>query len=77
MAPVEDTTKASTIKVFRGSLAWLSGWLPMLRSGGYPTPRKARFQVLVRLFWTGFYPQDPYKGFQISVLSIFLPFQTS
>ena len=43
-------------KVFRRSIAWLSDSLSTLRSAGYPTPRKTRFQLLVRLCWTGFPP---------------------
>jgi len=43
-------------KVFRRSIAWLSNSLSTLRSEGYPAPRKTRFQLLVRLYWTGFAP---------------------
>ena len=43
-------------KVFRRSIAWLSDSLSTLRRAGYPTPRKTRFQLLVRLYWTGFSP---------------------
>ncbi len=43
-------------EVFRRSIAWLSDWLSTLRSTGYPAPRKTRFQLLVRLYWTGFPP---------------------
>jgi len=43
-------------KVFRRSIAWLSNLLSTLRSEGYPAPRKTRFQLLVRLYWTGFAP---------------------
>ena len=43
-------------KVFRRSIAWLSNSLSTLRSEGYPAPRKTRFQLLVRLYWTGFSP---------------------
>ncbi len=56
MAPAKGTTKAPTISDFRGSMAWLPSSLSTLRSAGYPTPRKTRFQVLVRLSWTGFPP---------------------
>jgi hypothetical protein len=31
---------------------------------GCPSPRKTRFQVLVRLSWAGFHPQGSYKRFQ-------------
>ncbi len=50
---------------FRGSIAWLSGSLSTLRDVSCPSPRKTRFQVLVRLSWTGFYPQGPITRFQI------------
>jgi hypothetical protein len=42
--------------VFRRSIARLSDSLSTLRRAGYPTPRKTRFQLLVRLYWTGFSP---------------------
>ena len=42
--------------VFRRSIARLSDSLSTLRSAGYPTPRKTRFQLLVRLSWAGFSP---------------------
>ena len=75
--PFMETSRAPTTRCFRGSIAWLSGWLPTLRSGGCPTPRKARFQMLVRLFWTGFYPQGSCRRFQILILFIFLLLQVS
>jgi len=36
------------------------------RIGFPPTPRKAGFQVLVRLSWAGFYPQGSDKRFQLT-----------
>ena len=33
---------------------------------GYPSPRKTRFQVLVRLSWVGFHPQGSDKRFQLT-----------
>ena len=36
----------------------------------YPTPRKARFQLLVRHFRAGFYPRVPTKGFQLTSCSL-------
>ena len=41
---------------FRRSIAWLSNSLSTLRSESYPAPRKTRFQLLVRLYWTGLSP---------------------
>ena len=45
------------------------------RVGFPPTPRKARFQVLVRLSWTGFHPQGSYERFHdcISYISSSFP----
>lgn len=40
--------------VFRRSIAWLSDSLFTLRRVRYLTRRKTRFQLLVRLDWTGF-----------------------
>ena len=48
---------------FRGSMAWLSGLPPTYHDVGCPSPRKTGFHVLVRLSWTGFYPQSSYKRF--------------
>ncbi len=33
---------------------------------GYPSPRKAGFQALVRLSWAGFHPQGSDKRFQFT-----------
>jgi len=52
-------------RCFRGSIARLSGSLSTLHKVGYPSSRKTRFQVLVRLSWTGFYPQGSITTFQI------------
>ncbi len=49
-------------KVFRRSIAWLSDSLSTLRSASYPAPRKTRFQLLVRLYWTGFLEIGIEKG---------------
>jgi hypothetical protein len=43
---------------------------------GYPSPRKAGFQALVRLSWAGFHPQGSNKRFQFTSCVILL-FQTS
>ncbi len=43
-------------KVFRRSIAWLSDSLSTLRQVRYLPQRKTRFQLLVRLYWTGFPP---------------------
>ena len=43
-------------QVFRRSIASLSDSLPTLRRGRYLPRRKTRFQLLVRLYWTGFSP---------------------
>ncbi len=42
---------------------------------GYPSPRKTRFQVLVRLSWAGFYPQGSYKRFLTHFMFVILLFQ--
>ena len=44
---------------------------------GYPSPRKTRFQVLVRLSWAGFHPQGPDNRFQTHVMLVILLFQAS
>ena len=77
MAPAKGTTKAPTMRDFRGSIAWLSGSLPTYHDVGYPSPRKARFQVLVRLSWAGFYPQGSCKRFPTHFMFVFLLFQAS
>ena len=43
-------------KVFRSSIAWLSDSLSTLRRVRCLPRRKTRFQLLVRLYWTGFPP---------------------
>jgi hypothetical protein len=55
---------------FRGSIAWLSGSLPTYHDVGCPSPRKARFQVLVRLSWAGFHPQSSAKRFSTHILFV-------
>lgn len=44
---------------------------------GHPSPRKARFQVLVRLSWAGFHPQGSDKRFPTHVMFVSLLFQAS
>jgi len=75
MALEQGTTKAPTTIDFRGSMAWLSGWLPTYHDVGCPSPRKARFQVLVRLSWAGFHPQGSDNRFQIHFVCVILLFQ--
>ena len=77
VAPAKGTTKAPTTKIFRGSIAWLSGWPPMYHDVGYPSPRKARSQVLVRLSWAGFHPQGSCKRFSTHSMFVGLLFQAS
>jgi len=77
MAPAKGTTKAPTTRDFRGSIAWLSGWPPTYHDAGCPSPRKARFQVLVRLSWTGFYPQGSCERFSTHFMFVVLPSQAS
>ena len=50
--------------VFRRSIAWLSDSLFTLRRDRYLTRRKTRFQLLVRLYWTGFTPARFRERFQ-------------
>lgn len=57
-------------EIFRGSIAWLSGWRPTYHDVGYPSPRKARFQVLVRLSRTGFHPQGSDERFSTHVMFV-------
>jgi hypothetical protein len=65
-APASDTTKAPTSTPFRGSIAWPSSSLSTLRRMGHPTQRKTRFEVLVRLSWTGLLTRKvPSKGFRV------------
>jgi hypothetical protein len=70
VAPAKGTTKAPTTQNFRGSIAWLSGWRPTYHDAGYPSPRKARFQVL-RSSSPGqaFTHRAPAKGFQLTSCS--------
>ena len=77
MALAKGTTKAPTTKDFRGSIAWLSGSPPTYHDVGYPSPRKAGFQVLVRLSWTGFHPQGSDKRFSTHLMCVGLLFQAS
>ena len=52
---------------FRGSIAWPSSSLSTLRRVDHPTQRKTRFQVLVRLSWTGLITRRvPSKGFRVA-----------
>ena len=75
--PLTGTRKAPTIKEFRGSIAWLSGSPPTYHDVGYPSPRKAGFQVLVRLSWAGFHPQGSYKRFPTHFMFVSSLFQAS
>ncbi len=77
VAPAKETTKAPTTTTFRGSIAWLSGSLPTYHAVGFPPPRKARFQVLVRLSWAGFHPQGSDKRFPTHFMCVVLLFQAS
>ena len=70
-----DDKGANNLDHFRGSIAWLSGSLSTYHGVGCPSPRKTRFQVLVRLSWTGFHPQGSGNRFQIYFMSIILLFQ--
>jgi hypothetical protein len=60
---------------FRGSIAWLSGWLPTYYRVGYPSQHKAHFQVLVKLSWAGFNPQGSAKRFATHIVCAGLLFQ--
>ena len=60
---------------FRGSLAWLSGLRPTFHDVGCPSPRKTRFQALVKLSWTGFHPQGSDNRFQSHFMFNILLFQ--
>ena len=62
---------------FRGSIAWLSDSPPTYHDVGYPSPRKAGFQVLVRLSWAGFHPQGSSKRFSTHFMCVGLLFQAS
>ena len=67
VAPAEGNDEgADDNNNFRGSIAWLSGSPPTYHDVGYPSPRKTGFQVLVKLFWTGFHPQGSDKRFQLT-----------
>lgn len=63
------------MKDFRGSIAWLPGSRPTYHEVGCPSPRKTRFQVLVRLSWAGFHPQGSCKRFPTHFMLVFLLFQ--
>ena len=75
--PTQNEEGADDQLVFRGSIAWLSGSRPTFHAVGYPTPRKTRFRVLVRLSRTGFYPQGSNKRFLTHIMFVFLLFQAS
>lgn len=75
--PLKGRRRRRRQYAFRGSIAWLSGSLPTFHDVGCPSPRKACFQVLVRLSWAGFYPQGPCKRFSTHVMFVGLLFQAS
>ena len=54
--PMSERRRPRRQSTFRGSIAWLSGSPPPYHDVGYPPPRKAGFQVLVRLSCAGFPP---------------------
>ena len=54
--PWSSKGRGSRNGVFRRSIAWLSDSLFTLRRVRYLPRRKTRFQLLVRLYWTGFSP---------------------
>jgi hypothetical protein len=58
-------------------MAWLSGSRPTYHDVGRPSPRKARFQALVRLSWAGFHPQGSYERFSTHLMIVGLLFQAS
>ena len=73
MVLARGKTKTSTRKDFRGSIAWLSGWLSTYHEVGCPSSRKTRFRPLVRRYRTGFHPQGSIKRF-LDVSYIHPPF---
>jgi hypothetical protein len=75
--PLQGRRRRRQIQDFRGSIAWLPGSLSTHHDGGYPTPRKTRFQVLVRLSWTGFPPAGLLQKVSSSHHVRFPPFQAS
>lgn len=62
---------------FRGSIAWHLDLLSTLRSGGLPTPRKTRFQSLVKLSWAGLNPQGSYGRISFCFLTLLPPSPSS
>jgi hypothetical protein len=54
--PREGNDEGADDKDFRGSIAWLPDSLPTYHDVGCPSPRKAHFQVPVKLSWTGLIP---------------------
>lgn len=73
----KGTTKAPTMKDFRGSIAWLSGSPPTYHDVGYPSPRKAGFQVLVNSPGRASNPQGSYKRFSTYFMCVVVLFQAS
>ena len=66
MVPAKGKTRAPTTKIFRGSIAWLSGWLSTYHGVGYPSPRR-----LTPGRWSGVTGRAstrrvPPKGFQLT-----------
>ena len=61
-------------KVFRRSIAWLSDSLSTPRRVRCLPRRKTRFQLLVRHYWAGLYPQGSAERFQSCFLTSFPPF---
>ncbi len=77
MVPAKGKTRAPTTKIFRGSIAWLSGWLSTYHGVGYPSPRKTHSRPLVRRYRTGFHPQGSTERFSTHVMFVGLLSQAS
>jgi len=54
--PLRERRRRRREKDFRGSITWLPGSLSTYHGAVTRWPRKTRFQVLVRLSWTGLVP---------------------
>ena len=63
MALAMMTTKAPTTTTLSRLNSMAFGLAAYVSRLGYPSPRKAGFQVLVRLSWAGFHPQGSDKRF--------------
>ena len=68
VAPAMGKTKAPTTKDFRGSIAWLSGWLSTYHGVGFPSATQDSLPAAGQALPDGLFTRRvPPKGFQVSL----------